>query len=206
MPGAKTGKDRPCRATSYSRIVIPVASKMQRLQRHTVTRPDGRASWTFSATSGRTTNTNSRASAIPSAFRGAWRAASAPECGAAGRMRVVAPLLTALLLAHARLARADFAFPSFAQNSAALSALTLVGAANVTAERLRLTPAVRSAAGAVWYARARASAAAVLAASRALTPAQARHATALFGRFYGGADLPVCVRRPVCALGPLPRR
>ena len=61
------------------------------------------------------------------------------------------PLSLALaLLSLNSVCSGDFAFPGFLAGS--LDSLVLVGAANVTGGRVRLTPAVPGAAGAVWYA------------------------------------------------------
>jgi hypothetical protein len=60
-------------------------------------------------------------------------------------------IAAAALLLSAAVSHADFTYPSFPPGSAAVAAVLLVGTANVTGDRLRLTPPVQGAAGAAWY-------------------------------------------------------
>jgi hypothetical protein len=62
------------------------------------------------------------------------------------------PLALALAAACVLCARADFAFASFSLEDAPESELRLVGVANRTGDRLRLTPPQSGTAGALWCA------------------------------------------------------
>ena len=59
-------------------------------------------------------------------------------------------LLLLLLAALAVPSSSDFVWPSFSTSSGAPASLLLVGTANVTGDRLRLTPPVEGASGAAW--------------------------------------------------------
>ena len=66
--------------------------------------------------------------------------------------RGAAPLALALAACALGAARADFAFASFSLDDAPDSQLRLVGVANRTGDRLRLTPPQAGTAGALWCA------------------------------------------------------
>lgn len=66
--------------------------------------------------------------------------------------RFGAPLALALVAAASFGARADFAFASFSVEDAPDAALSLVGVANRTGDRLRLTPPQSGTAGGLWCA------------------------------------------------------